>query len=66
MDSGASRVTSETNVPERSNDDILMKKMDKFEQLVQVITVELATMLQKFGNIRSAQPTTVARGRNVD
>lgn len=50
-----SKATSETNIPERSRDETLIKRMDEFEKLVQVITVELATMRQEFGNIQLAQ-----------
>ncbi|KAK1124532.1 hypothetical protein K0M31_006880 [Melipona bicolor] len=54
----ASKATLETNIPERSIDNTLMKRMDEFEKLVQVITVGLATMRQEFGNIQSAQSAT--------
>ncbi|KAK1124134.1 hypothetical protein K0M31_007158 [Melipona bicolor] len=53
-----SKATSEKNIPERSKDDTLMKRMDEFEKLIQVITVGIATIRQEFGNIQSAQSAT--------
>ncbi|KOX74541.1 hypothetical protein WN51_01115 [Melipona quadrifasciata] len=53
-----SKATSETNIPERSRDDTLMKRMDEFEKLIQVITVGIASMRQEFGNIQLAQSAT--------
>ncbi|KAK1121018.1 hypothetical protein K0M31_010803 [Melipona bicolor] len=53
-----SKATSEKNIPERSKDDTLMKRMDEFEKLIQVITVGITTMRQEFRNIQSAQSAT--------
>ncbi|KAK1116372.1 hypothetical protein K0M31_006554 [Melipona bicolor] len=60
-----SKATSEKNIPERSKDDTLMKRMDEFEKLIQVSTVGIATIRQEFGNIQSASISNW-RDRDVD